>query len=286
MLADTLGWVELTRRDARLYVAANGLGSFGLGVTAFYLNFLYRALGFGDARIGSLASGLALGAVVGALPATLAARRLSRRATIIAGGTVTGAGVVAILLFDDFTLLLLAAALIGFGGVVVSSSGSALVADATSIGDRPLLFGQAIALATTASFLASSIAGALAAPLGALLGRAAGDPLVLRVLIGAGGLIAASSIVPILFVRSARVRRGGHDAPARRAGAVTITFSSRRGGTTLLRLLADQLGLRGSRIAQTLSDPLLAEWTANNFANGSPSIDEEGCRKSGHTVAA
>src|SRR5712692_9220725 len=73
--------VELTRRDARLYVAANGLGSFGLGVTAFYLNFLYRALGFGDARIGSLASGLALGAVLGALPATLAARRLSRRAT-------------------------------------------------------------------------------------------------------------------------------------------------------------------------------------------------------------
>ncbi len=208
--------MELNRRDARLYVAANGLGSFGLGVTAFYLNFLYRALGFGDVRIGSLASGLALGAVLGAVPATLAARRLSRRASIIAGGTVTGAGVIAILLFDDYALLLLAAALLGFGGVVVSSSGSALVADATSLGDRPMLFGQQIALATSASFFASSIAGALAAPLGSLLGRAAGDPLVLRVLIGSGGLIAAASIVPILFVRSARVRRGGHDAPARR----------------------------------------------------------------------
>ena len=34
----------LSRRDAVLYVAASGFSSFGLGITAFYLNFLYRGL--------------------------------------------------------------------------------------------------------------------------------------------------------------------------------------------------------------------------------------------------
>jgi len=30
----------LARRDALLYIGASVIGSFGLGVTAFYLNFL------------------------------------------------------------------------------------------------------------------------------------------------------------------------------------------------------------------------------------------------------
>ena len=39
----------LRRHDASLYIVASGLGGLGLGIALFYLNFLYRALGF-DAR--------------------------------------------------------------------------------------------------------------------------------------------------------------------------------------------------------------------------------------------
>ena len=36
----------LRRHDASLYIVASGLGGLGLGIALFYLNFLYRALGF------------------------------------------------------------------------------------------------------------------------------------------------------------------------------------------------------------------------------------------------
>src|SRR5204863_400001 len=39
----------LRRHDASLYIVASGLGGLGLGIALFYLNFLYRSLGF-DAR--------------------------------------------------------------------------------------------------------------------------------------------------------------------------------------------------------------------------------------------
>ncbi|MBI3522844.1 MAG: MFS transporter [Chloroflexi bacterium] len=198
-------------------MGASGLGSFGLGVATFYLNFLYRALGFDDVRIGALVGSIAIGAVIGALPAALAAKRLSRRAAIIVGGSITGTGIVTILLFEAFPLLALAALLLGCGGVIVSSSGNALVADATAATDRPALFGQQIALGTTASFLASFLAGAVATPVAAALGLGPRDPQVIRLLIGAGGAIAAVSVIPILFVGAPRVRSGGHDAPQRRA---------------------------------------------------------------------
>ena len=57
------------RRDAFLYLAAATLGSFGLGVAAFYLNFLYRSLGYNGVALGALVGAAALGVVIGAVPA-------------------------------------------------------------------------------------------------------------------------------------------------------------------------------------------------------------------------
>lgn len=200
----------LARRDAVLYIGASVIGSFGLGVTAFYLNFLYRALGLGEAQIGALAGALALGGVIGATPAALLARRFSRREALLIGGTVTASGIFGIILFSSFPLLLISAALLGCGGIVVAASGAALIADATVARDRAAMFGRQIAFGTTAAFLASFLAGAVAAPVGAWLGLPARDPLVIRVLIAAGGIVAAASALPILFVRSPRIPRGGH----------------------------------------------------------------------------
>ena len=205
----------LARRDALLYIGASVIGSFGLGVTAFYLNFLYRALQLGEAEIGALAGALAFGGVVGAAPAALLARRFSRRAALLIGGTVTASGIFGIILFDSFPLLLSSAALLGCGGIVVAASGAALIADATVATDRAAMFGRQIAFGTTAAFLASVLAGALAAPVGAALGLAPRDPLVIRVLIAGGGFIAAASALPILLVRSPRVPRGGHASRVR-----------------------------------------------------------------------
>src|SRR5881392_2386462 len=73
----------LGRRDAVLYLIAAGLGSFGLGVAQFYLNFLYRALGFDAFAIGLLAGAEALGVVGGAIPAAIFTRGRSRRAAIL-----------------------------------------------------------------------------------------------------------------------------------------------------------------------------------------------------------
>ncbi len=207
----------LGRRDALLYVVASGLGSFGLGVTAFYLNFVYRALGFDDFAIGALVGAQAIGAVAGAWPAARLARSYSRRAAILLGGVVTAAGVVGILVVDTLALQLLAAALLGSGGIVVYSSGSALLADATAIGDRPRRFGQQIALGTIAAFLAAYLAGQLAQPVAATLGEPSGSLLVLRALVASGGLVAAASALPILLVRAVPVPRGAIAAPHRRA---------------------------------------------------------------------
>ena len=200
----------LERRDALLFIGASVIGSFGLGVTAFYLNFLYRALGMGEAEIGVLAGALAFGGVIGTAPAALLARRFSRRAALLMGGTITASGIVGIIAFSAFPLLVVSAALLGCGGIVVASSGAALIADSTVPHDRAAMFGRQIAFGTIAAFLASFLAGALAAPVGAWLGLAPRDPLVIRSLIAGGGIIAAASALPILFVSSPRVPRGGH----------------------------------------------------------------------------
>lgn len=205
----------LARRDALLYIGASVIGSFGLGVTAFYLNFLYRALHLGEGEIGALAGALALGGVIGAAPAALLARRFSRREALLIGGTVTASGIFGIILFDSFPPLVASAALLGCGGIVVASSGAALIADSTAATDRAAMFGRQIAFGTTAAFLASFLAGALAAPVGAALGLAPRDPLVIRALIAGGGIIAAASALPILFVRSPRVPPGGHRSRVR-----------------------------------------------------------------------
>ncbi len=195
---------------------ASGLGSFGLGVAAFYLNFVYRALSFDEIAIGALAAAQAIGGVAAAWPAARLARSYSRRAAILLGGVVTAAGIVGILVFDPLLLQLASAALIGGGGIVVYSSGSALLADATASGDRPRRFGQQIAVGTIAAFLSAYIAGQLAEPIAAAVGSAPGALLVVRVLVGLGGIVAAASALPILLVRAVPVPRASLEAPLRR----------------------------------------------------------------------
>src|SRR5438128_2639447 len=190
------GPLPLGRRDAVLYLIAAGLGSFGLGVAQFYLNFLYRSLGFDAFAIGLLAGAEALGVVAGAIPAAILTRGRSRRAAILLGGTLTGIGITGILVFNALAAVFLSAVLVGFGGIIASSSGAALLADATDATRRATRFGQQIALGTTAAFLSSAIAGALAAPVASLLGARPEDAPVLRALVASGGIIAALSLVP------------------------------------------------------------------------------------------
>ncbi|HEX9269050.1 MAG TPA: MFS transporter [Candidatus Limnocylindria bacterium] len=206
----------LRRRDASLYIVASALGGLGLGIAIFYLNFLYRAIGLDNLAIGALSAAQALGALAGAIPATVLARRVPRRSAILAGGVITGAGIVGVLLFDAFGALLLSALFVGTGGIVVSSSGSALVADATIGTDRAAMFGRQTALSALAYFIATSIAGALAAPVSQLLGRPEASALVIRALIATGGTLAIASAVPILFVRPSPVASGTLEAPVRR----------------------------------------------------------------------
>lgn len=206
----------LGRRDALLFVVASGIGSFGLGVAAFYLNFLYRALGFDEVAIGALQGAQAVGGVVGAWPAARLARSYSRRAAILIGGVVSAAGIVGIVAVTSLGLQVVAALLLGAGGIVVYASGSALLADATASGDRPRRFGQQIALGTIAGFLSAYIAGQLANPIGASLGAPPSSLLVVRVLVAVGGIVAAASALPMLLVRAVLVPRGSLEAPVRR----------------------------------------------------------------------
>src|SRR5438105_2142703 len=207
----------LRRHDASLYIVASGLGGLGLGIALFYLNFLYRSLGFDARAIGVLGGAQALGALAGALPAALLPRRMPRRSAIFIGGFVTAFGVIGILTQTALPLLFIGAALVGCGGIVVASSGTALVADATTGLDRPRMFSNQVALGALASFVALAIAGALAAPVGAMLGLTETDPLTIRTIIGIGGVLAIASAVPILFVRPAAVAVGALDAPHRRS---------------------------------------------------------------------
>jgi len=207
----------LRRHDASLYIVASGLAGLGLGIALFYLNFLYRSLGFDARAIGVLGGAQALGALAGALPAALLPRRMPRRSAIFIGGFVTAFGVIAILTQTALLALFVGAALTGLGGIIVASSGTALVADATTGLDRPRMFGNQVALGALASFAAITIAGALAAPVGAAIGRAETDPLTIRTVIGIGGILAIASAVPILFVRPAAVAVGALDAPHRRS---------------------------------------------------------------------
>src|SRR5688572_22960928 len=115
---EAAGRSALARRDAVLFIGASVIGSFGLGVTAFYLNFLYRALGLGEAEIGALAGALALGGVIGTAPAALLARRFSRRAALLIGGTVTAGGIVGLMAVYTFPPPVGSAALLGLRGIV------------------------------------------------------------------------------------------------------------------------------------------------------------------------
>jgi predicted MFS family arabinose efflux permease len=207
--------VTLGRRDAFLYLVAATLGSFGLGVAAFYLNFLYRALGYDGIALGALVGAAAFGIVIGAIPAATIARGRSRRTVMLSGGGIAATGLVGLVLFDALVPLLISATLFGAGGLLASSSGAALLADATVASSRSSRFGQQIALGTMAAFFASALAGVLAAPVAAFLGAQPGDAIVLRVLVGGGGLVAASSAIPILFIKSVPVAGDALDAPRR-----------------------------------------------------------------------
>jgi predicted MFS family arabinose efflux permease len=214
--------VRLGRRDAFLYLAAATLGSFGLGVASFYLNFLYRSLGYDGIALGALVAAAALGVVLGAVPAATIARGRSRRTVILSGGVVAGAGLVGLVLFDAFVPLFIAATLFGLGGILASSSGAALLADATVASARSARFGQQIALGTMAAFFASALAGVLAAPVASLLGADPNDTIVLRVLVAGGGVSAALSALPVLFIAGVPV--GGTTLDATRRYGLLARF--------------------------------------------------------------
>lgn len=240
----------LRRTDATLYVLASGLAGLGLGIALFYLNFLYRALGFDARAIGLLSAAQAIGVVAGAFPATFLSRVIPRRSAIFIGGTVTGVGIVGILTQGSLAPLFISATLLGAGGIVVASSGTALVADATSGLDRPRMFGRQVALGALASFVAISVAGALAAPVGALIGRAPEDALTIRAVIAIGGVLAIVSAIPILFVRTVPIALGRLDPPHRRRlllrfVAIEIAFGFGAGSFLPFQNLffADRFGL-------------------------------------------
>jgi MFS family permease len=181
------------------------MGSFGLGVTTFYLNFLYRALGYDGLALGALVGAQAIGVAAGVVAARVVAPGRSRRLVIIAGGAVVGVGIAGLLTQGAFPLLVLSAALVGMGGIVATSSGIALLADATEARSRSSRFGQQIALGTMAAFSASVLAGLLAQPVARVLGIGESDPFTLRALVALGGIVGAASAIPILFIRDVPV---------------------------------------------------------------------------------
>lgn len=183
------------------------MGSFGLGVTSFYLNFLYRALGFEGLALGALVGSQAIGVAAGVLVSRRIAPGRSRKLVIVSGGVIVGAGIVGMLTLDAYPLLVVAAALVGLGGIVATSSGIALLADATEARSRSSRFGQQIALGTMAAFTASVLAGVLAAPVARILGTAEADALTVRALVALGGVVGALSVVPVLFIRDVPVPR-------------------------------------------------------------------------------
>src|SRR5206468_3811662 len=88
-------------------------------------------------------------------------------------------------------------------------------ADATAAGARSSRFGQQIALGTMAAFFASALAGVLAAPVAAFLHADPNDTIVLRVLVAGGGICAALSAIPVLFIENVPVTGPTLDAPRR-----------------------------------------------------------------------
>src|SRR5207302_11417940 len=181
------------------------LGSFGLGVTSFYLNFLYRALGYDGLALGALVGAQAIGVAAGVVVARVVAPGRSRRLVIISGGVVVGVGIVGLLTQSGYPLLVVSSALVGLGGIVASSAGIALLADATEAHARSSRFGQQIALGTMAAFAASVIAGSLAAPVARLLGTSEANAETVRALVGLGGVVGAASALPVLFIRDVAV---------------------------------------------------------------------------------
>jgi hypothetical protein len=134
---------------------------------------------------------------------------------------VVGAGIAGILVLDAFVPLVLAATLVGLGGIVASSSGIALLADATAAHARSSRFGQQIALGTMAAFTASVLAGALAAPVAAFLGARESDALTLRALVALGGISGAASAIPVLLIRDVPVSA----ATTARASRLLLRFA-------------------------------------------------------------
>lgn len=182
---------------------------------------------------------------------------------IIGGGVVVGAGIVGILTQGAFPLLVIAAALVGMGGIITSSSGLALLADATAARSRSQRFGQQIALGTMAAFTASILAGALAAPVARFLGTSESDPLTLRALVALGGIVGAASAIPVLFIRDIPVPPAVASQASRllpRFAAVEIVFGFGAGSFIPFTNLffADRFGLSFASIGIALGSIAIA----------------------------
>ena len=212
--------IARTHRNARLFL----FYSFGLGVSwamaNLALNLLLDGQGVANASIGFYNALIIAGTITIALPLGFLSGRLGRRRVLIAATTTTPVALLIVIAAPPGPYQMLGAFLLGASESIYFTTGYPHMAENSPAENRLRLYSRSAFLYYAGMFVGYLLSTGVSSMLG--LVQPDSDPVVvMRVILGIAGLVAASCLIPLL-----RTGPPAHDegyVPAQvRAGSSSI----------------------------------------------------------------
>jgi len=189
--------------NARYVLMASFLTGLALGAFRLLFNFYVLSIGEGydESFIGTLQTFAALSAILIALPAAYITDRFSHKSLMIWTAIGLGLGLFLIVLFPTHIMLIAFRMLIGMAFAARMVVIAPFLMVNTHEEERQWVFSFNLGMMTTATFVGNTIGGNLPTWLGTMVGTEPTSTLAYQLAIGALGIVAMLSSVPILFIK-------------------------------------------------------------------------------------
>ncbi len=198
--------LRLFSRDARLYLLAVAIFSFGQALPSVYAALYFNALGFDRAFIGIASTAVLLGGAV-LLPAAMwVLDRVGRKRAMLLGLAMNWSFWSAAICATRGELILVLLVVSGFGNVLYGLTVVPLLAEASTPRERTMLFATYEALITLSLFFGSLVAGVVPALVVLLMGFVSGSAEVYRVALLASFIFRVMGLLPLMRLSHRRVQ--------------------------------------------------------------------------------
>ncbi len=225
--------------NARLYLGSVVLSGAALGIYRLLFNFYILSQGYDERLLGVLVTTSSLTALLAALPMGYLADFLGRKASLVAGGLVTGLVVALIVLFPSTPVFIGANVLLGLGQSLAGVTMGPFLMENSGDTERTYLFSFSAGLQMGAAFVGNWIGGYLPTWLGALQGAEPTSTAAYGASLLVISISAALATLPLFFLRT---QRGGGDRRDNFNSLAELKRQSGRLSRLILPMLATSIG--------------------------------------------